>query len=166
MKRTMTLVVACMTSSIGFAAEQAAEKTCGQVLKEKSALPTKFHEFMTALSDMFDGHAQWMEATKTKEGKAEAKALHKIAKMHRDLGATAKKIATEMASHEDLAAVAHDPKTMDPKLGEIIAKSAALQKEMANMMLKDVAETEQMMAAMKAPAQKPATTTKASTTTK
>ena len=136
----------------GGAAAAPAMKSCGQMMKEAAALPTKFAELMTAIADGQNGHIAMLTG-KDAASTAEAAALKKVAQDHRDLAAAAKKAAADMEAMGTLAPVPNEAKP-DAKGIEGMTKQIALEKEMANMMLKHAEEGEKMMAAMKAGAAK------------
>jgi hypothetical protein len=124
---------------------------CGDMIKNHVIFPTKMAELMTAIADNLEGHAKWMGTVKgSKEAKAEADALRKIAKDHRDLAAAMKKAAATMEKASSIAPAPHDMKTMDPKAGESMMKQAALEKEIGGMMQKDASEMEKMVKGMAA----------------
>lgn len=125
------------------------EMSCMQVMAAKMPMVEKFGALMAAHAESMEMHAKWV-GTKDKAAKAESAMLKKMAKYHRDMAALAQKIHADMAKGKDMAMAPHDPKTMDPKAGEVMAKSLAVQKEFISLMQKDVEMMEKMMAAPKA----------------
>lgn len=125
------------------------EENCGAMMKSMVPLPTKFAELMTAVADGLDAHAAWMGMSKDANGKAEADTLKKISKDHRALAAAAKQAAADMDAAGKLAPTMHDMSKMDgKKMGDMMMKQAALEKEMAALMVKHAEDTEKMVANM------------------
>ena len=127
-------------------AEAGPKMSCGQMMEAKSALPAKMSEMLTSVADGLEMHAKW--ASSTKPGKAEHDTLMKLSKDHRQMAASMKKTSEEMVKAKTLASVQHDMTKMDPKMGEVMGKQIALEREMASMMMKDADESEKMMQAM------------------
>jgi hypothetical protein len=124
-----------------------AKPSCGAMMKQLAALPAKFTELMTAVADGQAGHAAMLTG-KDAASTAEAAALKKISQDHRDLATAAKKAQTDMEAAGSLAPVPNEPKP-DAKALEQMQKTAALEKEMAAMMVKHAEDTEKMIAQMK-----------------
>jgi hypothetical protein len=118
---------------------------CGAMMKSVIPLPTKFAELMTAVADGMDGHAAWVGASKDKNAKAEAAAMKKLAKDHRDVAKQMAKIVADMEAGGKLGPAPHDMSKMDPKMAESGMKQIALEREMAALMTKHADETEKMM---------------------
>ena len=54
------------------------EENCGAMMKQLSALPAKFSEFMTAIADGNTAHANWVGMSKDPKAQAEATAINAI----------------------------------------------------------------------------------------
>ncbi len=123
---------------------RADDKTCGQMIAERSALPAKMAQLMTAVTHMLDAHAKLMVAGKSKEGKKEAAELKKLSKLHAGLAANFKKTAEAMKKLYAMPGAPHDPAKMaeDPKVGEAMKELITSQKEMIALMQKDLAAME------------------------
>ncbi|MGQ0506009.1 MAG: hypothetical protein ACT4TC_11905 [Myxococcaceae bacterium] len=127
------------------------EITCGQWMASKAPLPAKLGELMASIADNMDSHAKWTSASKDKNAKKEVEIVSKVAKTHRDLGTNYTRLSEEMTKHKDLPAVQHDPKAMDmAKMTEGMTKQIKLQREMAQMIIKDADEAEAHLNQMKA----------------
>lgn len=132
------------------ATEPGSNMTCGQWAASKAPLPAKLGELMTAIADNLEFHAKWT-GTKDKAAKAEHDMLMKMAKDHRAIGKMSTDISNGMTKAKDMAQATHDPKTMDgAKMAEMQLKQIKLQREMAQMMMKDADEAEKMLSSMKA----------------
>jgi hypothetical protein len=135
----------------------AKEENCGAMMKQTAALPKKFAELMTAVTDGMTAHANWAAMNKDPKSQAEAAAMKKIADDHRALAAAATKAASDMEAAGTLQPAPHDRSKMDPKaMADQMTKQIALEREMANMMLKHADEGEKMMKEMTAAAPAPA----------
>ena|SRR5688572_11080530 len=151
------VLVATATAAPPAAKGGAKEENCGAMMKSLVPLPTKFAELMTAVADGQTAHANWVGMSKDPKATAEATAVKKIADDHRALAAAAKKTAADMEAASTLQPVAHDKTKMDPKaMQDSMTKQIALEREMANMMLKHADESEKMMKEMHAAAPAPA----------
>jgi hypothetical protein len=129
------------------AAAAPAKPSCGQMMKETAALPRKFAEFMNALAEGANAHAAMLTG-KDAASVAEAAAMKKVAADHKALADAATKTANDMEAMGTLAAVPNEPKP-DAKAMEMMTRNNALEKEMANMMLKHAEDMEKKMAEMK-----------------
>ncbi len=131
------------------AASTMKEENCGAMMKSLVPLPTKFAELMTAVADGMTAHANWIAGNKDPKAQTEATNIKKIAQDHRDMAAAAKKAAADMEAAGTMAPAMHDMSKMDQKaMADSMMKQAALEKEMANMMLKHAEETEKQVQAM------------------
>ena len=129
------------------AAAAPAGPSCGVMMKNLAPIPAKFAELMTAVAEGQTAHVAMLTG-KDAATVAEAAEMKKIAQDHRDMGAAAKKASTEMESAGSLAQVPNEPKP-DAKGMEHMLKTAALEKEVAAMMVKHAEETEKMVQQMK-----------------
>jgi hypothetical protein len=159
MKRTIGVLAMVAVAGLFVARAQAGDKkdkkgaapaakteNCGAMMKDTAKLPAKFAELMTAIADGQTAHANWVGMGKDAASQAEAAAIKKIAQDHRDLAAAAKKAAADMEAAATLTPAPHDPAKMDQKaMQEQMTKNLALEREMANMMLKHADESEKMM---------------------
>jgi hypothetical protein len=121
---------------------------CPAMMRSLVPLPTKLGELMMAVADGMDGHAAWVGASKDKGAKSEAAAMKKIAKDHRDVATQTKKIVADMEAAGKLTPAPHDTSKVDPKMGEQLMKQAALEREMAAMMIKHADDTDKMLKEM------------------
>jgi hypothetical protein len=130
------------------AGEPGSTQDCGQMIKSHVVFPTKMADLMNQLADNFEAHAKWVGQSKDKAAKQEAEALNKMAKDHRALAKDMQKAAATMEKYSNIPPAPHDMKTMDPKMGEMMTKQAALEKEIGGMMVKDASDMEKMMKEM------------------
>lgn len=121
---------------------------CAAMVRGLIPLPTKFGELMTTVADGMDGHAAWVGASKDKAAKAEAASMKKLGKDHRDVATLMKKIVADMEAGGKLSPAPHDMSKADPKMGEGMMKQAALEREMAALMIKNADETDKMLKEM------------------
>jgi len=153
MKRVMVGVIFCGLLGSGLAvAEPAAggvkEQNCAEMFKAVLPLPTKFGELMTSVSDGMMAHAKWVGQGKDAASKAEAATLTKVAQDHAAVATQMKKIVADMEAGTKLKAAPHDMSKADPKAGEMMLKQAALEREMAAMMIKHAEQTEKTVQEM------------------
>ncbi len=121
---------------------------CAAMMRSLVPLPAKFAELMTAVADDMDGHAAWVGSSKDKTAKAEAAAMKKLGKDHREVATQMKKIVADMEAGGKLAPAPHDMTKADPKMGERLMKQASLEREMAALMIKNADETDRMLKEM------------------
>ena len=121
---------------------------CPATMRDLVPLPTKFGELMTAVAEGMNTHAAWVGASKDKAAKAEASAMKKLAKDHLAVAAQMKKIVADLEAGGKLTPAPHDLTKADPKMGEEYAKEAALEREMAALMIKHADETDKILKEM------------------
>ncbi len=120
---------------------------CGAMMKQLSALPTKFAELMNNVAGGMAAHADWVGMNKDAASQAESAAMKKIAADHKELANQATKTAADM--NAALAPAPHDMSKMDPKAAEGMAQGAKLEREMAALMIKHAEDTEKTLQSMK-----------------
>jgi hypothetical protein len=132
------------------------QKTCGQQMRERAALPAKVSELLTANADNFQDHAKWVaKSGHDKASKAEVAALEKLVTHERKLAVMFASLASEMIGMGDLAGAAHDPNHMDRDAATAIwQRQATLDREVAAMLVKEASELDDMIAANKKSAKK------------
>src|SRR5215831_3810864 len=130
------------------AAAEPGKMECGKMIAEKAVFPAKLAELHTVIAENMDAHIKWMSANKDKESKAEVAGMKKLVKPVRDIAAAMKKQAGEMEKARDWPMAPHDMKTFPASAHEGMTKQIALEKELAAMFTKDVAEMEKMMKQM------------------
>jgi hypothetical protein len=123
----------------------APKMTCGQMMAAHAPMMAKMAELAEAHVAGTEMHLKAIDK-KDKASKAEIDALTKDIKFHKDVGAKFKKAGEDMAKMKDMPACKHDDKAMaDPKMMEAMMKMVKTEKELSEMMAKDVADAEAMM---------------------
>ena len=122
------------------------ELKCGIELKEKAAYPQKLSELSAQAADNLEGHAKWVAAGKSKEGRAEAEALRRLARDHREVAAALKKLRADLEKAGTLAPAPHDLDAIDDKLVKGFSYQAELERTLAQLLLVDATAIEQMLA--------------------
>jgi len=118
---------------------------CAAVIRGKAELPARMAELMLELASALDAHAHWVSASSDRAARAEAAQLRRLAREHRALSASMKRLATNM-ERARFAAAPHDSTRMDPKLHQAMANQVTLERGVADLLRKDAAATEQLMA--------------------
>jgi hypothetical protein len=119
---------------------------CGPTLKEKALYPQKLAEVSTLAAQNLEGHAKWVEAGKSKPGKAEADLLRQLAKDHRDVAAALERLRKDLDKAGSLAPAPHDLDAIDPNLAKGFAQQAVLERSVAQQLTGDANAIEQMLA--------------------
>jgi hypothetical protein len=130
------------------AAAEAKGEDYPAMMRNLVPLPTKFSELMTSVAANMDAQAAALATSKDKACKAEAASMKKLAKDHQTVAAQMKKIAADMEAAGKLTPGVHDMSKPDPKMGEMMMKQTALEREMAAMMVKNADETDKMLKEM------------------
>jgi hypothetical protein len=122
------------------------ELKCGPALKQKALYPEKLAEISTQAAANLEGHAKWVSAGKSKEARAEAEALRRLARDHREVAAALKKLQADLEKAETLAPAPHDLETIDPNLVKGFSYQSELERALAPLLLIDAASIDQMLA--------------------
>lgn len=124
---------------------EAPKMTCGQMMAAHAPIMSKMAELAEAHVAGAEMHVKAIDK-KDKAAKAEIDALTKDIKFHKDIAGKFKKAGEDMAKAKDMPACKHDEKAMaDPKMMEAMMKMVKAEKELSEMMAKDVADAEAMM---------------------
>ena len=124
----------------------ATELKCGPALKAKAEYPQKLAEVSTLAAQNLEGHAKWVEAGKSKPGKAEADTLRQLAKDHHDVAVALEKLRKDLEKAGTLQPAPHDMDAIDPNLVKGFAQQAQLERAVAAQLTGDAVAIEQMLA--------------------
>jgi len=122
------------------------ELKCGPALKEKAMFPQKFAEMSTQAAANLEGHAKWVGADKSKEARAEAETLRRLARDHREIAAALKKLQADLEKAGTLSPAPHNLETIDPELVKGFAYQSELERALAPLLITDAASIDQMLA--------------------
>lgn len=152
----ITVLVIGLLVALGSVSHAQKKMSCGQMMATRAAQPKKLAELMTIAVEGTEAHAKVLLAVKgDAKAQAEAKALGKVAKGYKALGAAAAKLAADMEAMKDLESSPEAEKTGDmAKMMEMMTKQIVIMKELGKLMTDDAKKGEQMMKAAKAAAKK------------
>jgi len=122
------------------------ELKCGPLLKQKAMYPQKLAEVSTLAAANLEGHAKWVIADKSKEARAEAETLRRLARDHREVAAALKKLQTDLEKAGTLAPAPHNLETIDPNLVKGFSAQSELERTLATLLVTDAASIDQMLA--------------------
>lgn len=121
---------------------------CGKIIKEKAVMPAKASELHGLVSQMLEAHSKLMAQGKSKEAKAEGKAVAKIAREHKQISDKLKSLSDAMANNTIVSAEHEAPKP-DPTHTELMNKLISTEKELAMMLKTDAEAMEKMLSGKK-----------------
>jgi len=124
------------------------QPTCGKGLADRSALPAKLAELISAMVEVLETHQQAIEATDEK-GKLELYVYVTLAQEFRRIGAHLQSAAAHMSEYRDLPMARHNPAKMaDPKVVDAFTKFVKLEDELLALLRKETEKDRALLSTM------------------
>ncbi len=126
------------------------QPTCGEGLAARATLPTKLGELMRAVADVLEHHTRALDRS-DERAQQEERAYRSLVAQHRDAAERLVAIGNEMDGYRDLRMPDHDVAVLtSPDAVEVFARAVALERELVELLDRQVNEDEKILEAMRA----------------
>lgn len=126
--------------------------TCGKGLAERSSLPARLGQLISALVEVLEAHQAALDET-DEDAKSELDAYVRLAQEFRAISAQLHLAAQHMVAYRDLPMAPHDVTVVaGPKAVNAFAKFVRIEQELMGQLRESVARDQAMLSAMRSPA--------------
>ena len=125
------------------------QRTCGQGLAERSALPAKLGEITASLADNLEAHTEALDLS-DKNAKEEHAVYLRLVQQHRAIAGQLEAVAEEMAGYHDLPMGKHNPEAMSsPRVVAAFERYVKVEHELVALLQERVEQDQTILADMR-----------------
>ena len=125
------------------------QRTCGQGLAERSALPAKLGELAASLADNLEVHATALDLG-DENARKEQEVYKTLVQQYRAVADRLEAVGKEMADQQDLPMAKHDPAAMSsPRVTEAFERHVTVEQELLALLQERIEEDQSLLGEMR-----------------